>query len=145
MAAGVEIRDDIVRARLDRLLELIDQVDTMTGDLDRIREQQAAAWPQIPSVRLFAARLEHAIDAGSAEATAIRGTIGDLRQALADSVRSLHDLDQDVQDRLQRIAARLEPTDPVPPTPTTGRRHGLTAEAVGLATPTPVPTPREPV
>lgn len=112
MAAGVTIDDEVVSARLDRLIELVDQVDSMTSDLQRVRTDLTTSWPTIPSVQTFATRLRTSLDLKAEELAQVRTTIGQLHQALLDSTRSLQNLDQDVQDRLQRLADRLPPEPP---------------------------------
>lgn len=109
MAVGVMIDDEVVSARLDRLIELVDQVDTMKSDLQRVRTDLTNSWPAIPSVQDFVTQLRTSLDLKAGELAQVQTTIGQLHQALLDSTRSLQNLDQDVQDRLQRLADRLPP------------------------------------
>lgn len=110
MAAGVDTDEDLIALSLDRLILLFDEVEQMKTTVGALREQQVGAWPAIASVQTFVRDYCESLRVTTDDLDAIQATIGHFHQALLDSAQSLRDLDQDIKDRLMRLAERLPET-----------------------------------
>ncbi|MCG7287212.1 hypothetical protein MHY85_14690 [Cellulomonas sp. ACRRI] len=121
MAGDVEVRTQVLQARLGQLVTLFDDTDRLKGQIARLREGQSSAWPEIPSAQTFSAKYESALRDAENRLTAIRETIDACRQALADSALSLEQQDAAVEEQMRVLAARLEGTSATPATGGPGR------------------------
>jgi len=121
VAGDVEVRTQVLQARLGQLVTLFDDTDRLKGQISRLREGQSGAWPEIPSVQAFSAKYESALQDAENRLTAIRETIDACRQALADSALSLEQQDAAVEEQMRVLAARLEGTPADPTTAGPGR------------------------
>lgn len=108
MAGDVEVRTQVLQARLGQLVELFDDTDRLKGQIARLREGQAGAWPEIPSVQSFATDFRNALQAREDRLESIRTAIDACRQALSDSALSLEQQDAAVQEQLRLLAQRLD-------------------------------------
>ncbi|WP_158374806.1 hypothetical protein [Cellulosimicrobium cellulans] len=120
MAGDVEVRTQVLQARLGQLVTLFDDTDRLKGQISRLREGQAGAWPEIPSVQAFAASFRHALQAREDRLESIRTAIDACRQALADSALSLEQQDAAVEEQLRLLAERLDAA----PSTNTATSHG---------------------
>ncbi|WP_217616390.1 hypothetical protein [Cellulomonas sp. GbtcB1] len=118
MAGDVEVRTQVLQARLGQLVTLFDDTDRLKGQISRLREGQSGAWPEIPSAQAFATKYQSALQQAEQRLDAIRSTIDACRQALADSALSLEQQDAAVEEQMRLLAARL---DPAAATPAPGR------------------------
>lgn len=112
MAGDVEVRTQVLQARLGQLVTLFDDTDRLKGQISRLREGQAGAWPEIPSVQAFATDFRNALQAREDRLESIRTAIDACRQALADSALSLEQQDAAVEEQLRLLAERLDAQSP---------------------------------
>ncbi|MET0435474.1 MAG: hypothetical protein ABW025_15020 [Cellulomonas sp.] len=110
MAGDVEVRTQVLQARLGQLVTLFDDTDRLKGQISRLREGQSGAWPEIPSVQAFATSYQSALQQAEDRLDEIRNTIDACRQALADSALSLEQQDAAVEEQMRLLASRLDPT-----------------------------------
>jgi len=115
VAGDVEVRTQVLQARLGQLVTLFDDTDRLKGQIARLRENQGGdVWPDIPSVQEFATAFRDALRAREDRLESIRTAIDACRQALSDSALSLEQQDAAVQEQLRLLAQRLDAS------PTTG-------------------------
>jgi methyl-accepting chemotaxis protein len=110
VAANAGYTAEIIRDRLNKLLELFDTADTMTEQVRQIRFQQTSAvWPtEIPSVATFAAKYRSTLHGIEQQIADIRDGIEANRQALEDAFRSLNRADEEIETLLATIQQRLD-------------------------------------
>jgi DNA repair exonuclease SbcCD ATPase subunit len=109
VAGDVEVRTQVLQARLGQLVELFDDTDRLKGQIQSLRENQGGdVWPDIPSVQEFATAFRDALRAREDRLESIRTAIDACRQALADSALSLEQQDAAVQEQLRLLAQRLD-------------------------------------
>lgn len=129
MAGDVEVRTQVLQARLGQLVTLFDDTDRLKGQIQSLRGNQTdAVWPDIPSVQAFAGRYRDALQAVETRLDSIRDTIDRCRQALADSALSLEQQDAAVEEQLRLLAERLDAqAAPAPVAASPGSRFARTA------------------
>ncbi len=124
MAGDVEVRTQVLQARLGQLVTLFDDTDRLKGQIESLRGNQTGdVWPDIPSVQEFAARYRSALQNVETRLNDIRDTIDRCRQALADSALSLEQQDAAVEEQLRLLSERLDAT-PTPSPVIPARRAG---------------------
>ncbi|NHT17520.1 hypothetical protein [Cellulomonas sp. IC4_254] len=124
MAGDVEVRTQVLQARLGQLVTLFDDTDRLKGQIESLRGNQTGdVWPDIPSVQEFAARYRGALQNVETRLNDIRDTIDRCRQALADSALSLEQQDAAVEEQLRLLSERLDAT-PTPSPVIPARRAG---------------------
>lgn len=121
MAGDLEVRTQVLQARLGQLVTLFDDTDRLKGQVSRLREGQAGAWPEIPSVQAFATSYRNALQDAENRLDLLRTTIDACRQALADSALSLEQQDAAVEEQMRLLVARLEGTSASSPAGTSAR------------------------
>lgn len=124
MAGDLEVRTQVLQARLGQLVTLFDDTDRLKGQIESLRGNQTGdVWPDIPSVQEFATRYRAALQDVETRLNDIRDTIDRCRQALADSALSLEQQDAAVEEQLRLLAERLDAT-PAPAPVVSARRAG---------------------
>jgi len=124
VAGDVEVRTQVLQARLGQLVTLFDDTDRLKGQIESLRGNQTGdVWPDIPSVQEFAARYRSALQNVETRLNDIRDTIDRCRQALADSALSLEQQDAAVEEQLRLLSERLDAT-PTPSPVIPARRAG---------------------
>lgn len=124
MAGDVEVRTQVLQARLGQLVTLFDDTDRLKGQIESLRGNQTGdVWPDIPSVQEFAGRYRSALQNVETRLNDIRDTIDRCRQALADSALSLEQQDAAVEEQLRLLSERLDAT-PTPSPVIPARRAG---------------------
>lgn len=114
MAGDVEVRTQVLEARLRQLVRLFDDTDQLKTRIQTLRyNQSGGVWPEIPSVQAFAARYREALTIVEQRLESIRTAIDACRQALSDSALSLEQQDAAIQEQFRLLTERLEAT-PVP-------------------------------
>lgn len=111
MAGDVEVRTQVLQARLGQLVTLFDDTDRLKGQIQSLRENQGGGvWPDIPSVREFAASYRSALSDAESYLEVLRTAIDACRQALSDSALSLEQQDAAIEEQFRLLAERLDAT-----------------------------------
>ena len=134
---GVDVRGELVRQRLTVLEDLVGVVDRQLTPLGSVVDRQSTAmWTDIPTCSGFAAEYAGRLAALQQGLVGLRSQLTGLQEALAASARSLGRVDQDIQDRLTALAARLAdvPVLPHASTPTSAPGAPPSAPPAGEGT-----------
>jgi hypothetical protein len=136
MAGEVRIDADTLKVRLDRLLALHEDVSVLRDGLREIRARQdKGTWSARGTS--FAGAYRGSLDTAAANVADLLAQLASYRDALTASADRLALTDEQVQDRLARLAAREAGIDTPMPTTTTpynGRGSGTTGYTYDPAT-----------
>ena len=109
MAGDLEVRTQVLQARLGQLVTLFDDTDRLKGQIASLRgNQDSDVWPGIPSVTAFAQKYRLALADVEDRLNVIRAAIDGCRQALSDSGLSYEQQDAAVQEQFRLLAERLD-------------------------------------
>lgn len=118
VAGDLEVRTQVLQARLGQLVTLFDDTDRLKGQIQSLRgSQDGDVWPGIPSVAAFAENWRAALQDVERRLDALRNAIEGCRQALSDTGLSFEQQDAAVQEQFRLLAERLDTTS----APTGGR------------------------
>jgi hypothetical protein len=136
MAGGVTLDADTLKVRLDRLLALHEDVSVLRDGLREIQARQdKGTWSARGTS--FAGAYRGSLDTAAANVAGLLAQLASYRDALTASADRLALTDEQVQDRLARLAAREAGIDTPMPTTTTpwnGRASGTTGYTYDPAT-----------